>query len=61
VVPEAMCKLPPIEVPYSNQVEVLSDVLTSESMVGWFRSDEAEWYTFHPSALEAMVKMMRLG
>jgi hypothetical protein len=42
VVPEAMCKLPPLEVPYSNQVGVLSDGLTPEAMVGRFRSDEDE-------------------
>jgi hypothetical protein len=58
---EAMCKLPPIEVPYLNQVEDLSDGLTPESMVGQFRSDEAEWYTFHPSAPEAMVKIDEAG
>jgi hypothetical protein len=57
VVPEAMCKLPPLEVPYSNQGEVLSDGLTPEAMVGRSRSYEDEWYTFHPSALEAMVKI----
>jgi hypothetical protein len=61
VVPEAMCKLPPIEVPYSNQVEVLSDGLTPEAMVGRFRSDDAEWYTCHPSALEDMVKIDEAG
>jgi hypothetical protein len=54
--PDAMCKLPPLEVPYSNQVEVLSGGLTPEAMVGRFCSDEAEWYTFHPRAPEAMVK-----
>jgi hypothetical protein len=57
VVPEAMCKLPPLEVPYSNQVEVLSNGLTPEAMVGLFCSDETEWYTFNPSAPEAMVKI----
>jgi hypothetical protein len=39
VKPEAMCKIPPFEVPYSNQVEVLSDGLTQEAIVGRFRSD----------------------
>jgi hypothetical protein len=57
VVPEAMCKLPPLEVPYLNLVEVLSDGLAPEAMVGRFRSDGAEWYTCHPSAPEAMVKI----
>jgi hypothetical protein len=42
----AMCKLPLLEVSYSNQGEVLSDVLTPEAMVGRFRS-----------APEAMVKI----
>jgi hypothetical protein len=41
MVPEAMYKLPPIEVPYSNQVECLNDKLIPEAMVGQFRSDEA--------------------
>jgi hypothetical protein len=57
VVPEAMLKLPPIEVPYSKQVEVLSDGLMPEAMVVWFHSDDAEWYTFHPSAPDAMFKI----
>jgi hypothetical protein len=61
VVPEAMCKLPPLEVPYSNQGEVLGDGLTPDAMVGRFRSDEAEWYTFHPIAPEDMVKIMTMG
>jgi hypothetical protein len=38
VVPEAMCKLPPLVVTYSNQGEILSDGLTPEAMVGRFRS-----------------------
>jgi hypothetical protein len=46
VVPDAMCKLPPLEVAYSNQGEVLSDGLTPEAMVGQF------W-----SAPEDMVKI----
>jgi hypothetical protein len=57
VMPEAMCEVPPIEVPYSIQLEVLSDGLTPDAMVGRFRSDYTEWYTFHSSASEAMVKI----
>jgi hypothetical protein len=60
-VPEAIYKLPQIEVPYSNQVEGLSDELTAEAMVGQFRSDAAEWYTCHPIAPEDMVKIDEAG
>jgi hypothetical protein len=42
-------------------VEGLSDRPTPEDMVGKFRSDEAEWYTFHPSDPEALVKNDEAG
>jgi hypothetical protein len=42
-------------------VEVLSDGFTLEAMIGRFRSDEAEWYTLHPSAPEAVVKIYEAG
>jgi hypothetical protein len=42
-------------------VEGLSDGLTPEAMVVQFRSDEDEWYTFHPIAPENMVKIDEAG
>jgi hypothetical protein len=47
----------------SEHVEVLSgkiDGLAPEAMAERFWSDEAEWFIFHPSAPEAMVKVDKI-